>query len=132
MGSTSKDNDGGGTMAIVTDGEFVNIGVIECGESGRVIIECSDLVNNGYITPSSNVVIGRKETAESFIQRMDSMNNQEPMKLTVRKHRGHYIDDDEDEYHPQNLLKEGTGDSYMSDGGPSNEDWIVFEHDEEL
>merc|ERR1712173_21547 len=60
------------------------------------------------------------------------MNNEEPIKLTVRKHRGHYKDKYID-YHPQNLLKEGTSDYYNTGSykGPPNEDWIVFEHDEE-
>jgi len=53
------------------------------------------------------------------------------IKLKVHKYRGYntlYGDD-----HPQNLLKEGTGVYYASasDRGPPNEDWIIFELDEE-
>ena len=44
------------------------------------------------------------------------------MELNVTRHRGHYQRD-----HPKNLLVEGTGNWYDSEGaGPPNGDWIIF------
>ena len=48
----------GGTICIVTDGDVVNEGTIECKPSGRILIQCRKFLNSGLITPKPMIMIG--------------------------------------------------------------------------
>jgi len=116
---------------ICGDGRFENNGVIDCGPNGMVMIGCTEFESEGVIAPNPSVIIGAKEEIKALFMIQsdcDWKNEEKRIKLKVHKFRGCWNYNE-----PQNLLKEGTGDYYCSDSnrGPPNEDWIVFELDEE-
>eukprot|EP01084_Bolivina_argentea_P094385 169670_1 len=46
------------------------------------------------------------------------------IKLTIHDHKGHY--DNDDDYHPKNLLDGSNNTYYMSKDGTTSGDWIIF------
>ena len=129
--ATNSDYFSGGTIMICGDGRFENNGVIDCGPNGMVMIGCTEFESEGVIAPNPSVIIGAKEETESlFVFGVGDLREIEKrFELKVHQFRGSRYGDE----HPQNLLKEGTESRYLSASvsGPPNEDWIIFELDEE-
>ena len=124
----------GGTICLCADGAVMNRGKIESKPNGRIIIRCRKFVNEGAISPVPEVLItdGPELQKVGMVMMPWSGLNGAKMKeipLTVYRHRGHQEDDEK--YHPRNLLDgKGTKTEYIG-GKPAKDDWIIFRMESE-